>query len=181
MLRVAGVSTAGNAGGRDARRLLDLLYREQLGIPMPRLLRHDRGKPYFETGELHCSIAHTRFMAFCALSDFSLGLDAEALDRPIRKGLPEKVLSPQEYRAWQQALRPGRFFLALWTLKEACVKYTGEGLQGFPSHLSFDLSGPRPVLAGSGLYFALQTCAGHVVALCAEQPIELRVELRRFV
>ncbi len=74
---------------------------------------------------------------FCALAETEVGLDAEQLGRPVRPALVKKVLSSQEYCLWQQAEDPDRLFLSLWTLKEATVKYTGDGLRGYPNHLSF--------------------------------------------
>ena len=60
--------------------------------------------------------------------------------RAVRPGLAEKVLSPREYALWRQAPDPNALFLTLWTLKESTVKYTGDGLRGYPNHLSFDPS-----------------------------------------
>lgn len=135
---------------------------------MPPLLRRKRGKPYFANSPLHCSITHTRAMVFCVLAETEVGLDAEQLGRPVRPALVKKVLSSQEYCLWQQAEDPDRLFLSLWTLKEATVKYTGDGLRGYPNHLSFDLQGPT--LEGWDLHFRLWEWENHVVSLCARPP-----------
>lgn len=179
IFRIAATPTTMSQGSLDARRLLSELYRETTGQPMPPLLRHSRGKPYFSEGTLHCSITHTRTMAFCALSSVTVGLDAERLDRTVRPNLAHKVLSPQELEVWQQAREPDQVFLTLWTLKEAAVKYTGDGLRGYPANLSFDLNGPT--LEGSSLHFQLWRRAEHVVALCAAEPLDGPLEIRRFL
>ena len=121
LFALAAAPTTANQGGLDARRLLDRLYQETVGQPMPPLLRRKRGKPYFANSPLHCSITHTRAMVFCALAETEVGLDAEQLGRPVRPALVTKVLSSQEYCLWQQAEDPDRLFLSLWTLKEATV------------------------------------------------------------
>ena len=178
MFALAATPTVPGRGGTDARLLLELLYRQATGRSMPPLRRHKRGKPYFTQGGLHCSISHTRTMAFCVLSQVAVGLDAEQLGRAVRPGLAEKVLSPREYALWRQAPDPNALFLTLWTLKESTVKYTGDGLRGYPNHLSFDPSGPT--LDGSSLHFRLWTWENHVVALCAPEPPPADLEIRRF-
>ena len=105
-------------------------------------------------------------------------MDAEQLGRPVRPALVKKVLSSQEYCLWQQAEDPDRLFLSLWTLKEATVKYTGDGLRGYPNHLSFDLQGPT--LEGWDLHFRLWEWENHVVSLCARPPLPEELEIRRF-
>lgn len=150
LFALAAAPTTANQGGLDARRLLDRLYQETVGQPMPPFCAAKRGKPYFANSPLHCSTPH-RAMVFCALAETEVGLDAEQLGRPVRPALVKKVLSSQEYCLWQQAEDPDRLFLSLWTLKEATVKYTGDGLRGYPNHLSFDPPGPHP----GGLGFAL--------------------------
>ncbi len=178
LFSLAAAPTTINLGGLDARRLLDHLYQETTGQPMPPLLRRERGKPYFAHGPLHCSITHTRAMVFCALAEVEIGLDAELLSRRIRPALAKKVLSSQEYRLWQQSEDPDRLFLSLWTLKEATVKYTGDGLRGYPNHLSFDLQGPT--LEGWDLHFRLWEWENHVVSLCSQAPLPEDLEIRRF-
>ena len=178
LFSLAATPTTASRSGLDARRLLNQLYEEAAGQPMPPLLRHERGKPYFSEGPLHCSITHTRTMAFCALSEAEIGLDAEQLSRHTRPALVRKVLSSQEYRLWQEAQEPDRVFLTLWTLKEATVKYTGDGLRGYPSHLNFDLQGPT--LIGGDLHFRLWEWENHVVALCSGVPLPKDLEIIRF-
>ncbi len=137
----AAPPTTANQGGLDARRLLDRLYPGDGGAA---------NAPFApQTWEaLFCqqppSLLHHPHPChgFCALAETEVGLDAEQLGRPVRPALVKKVLSSQEYCLWQQAEDPDRLFLSLWTLKEATVKYTGDGLRGYPNHLSFDLRAP---------------------------------------
>ena len=168
---IAACSTTPAGGSLDARKLMGKLYRQTTGEQMPPLLREDRGKPYFSGGSLHCSITHTRSMAFCALATMPVGLDAEERNRRVRPGIPEKALSVQELAQWQASADPAQTFLRLWTLKEATVKFTGDGLRGYPRHLSFQIRDGQPVLPGSGFSYRLWQYAGHWVALCAGQPL----------
>lgn len=174
---IAACSTTPAGGSLDARKLMGKLYRQTTGEEMPPLLRHDRGKPYFSGGSLHCSISHTRSMAFCALATVPVGLDAEEQNRRVRPGIPEKALSAQELAQWRASADPAQTFLQLWTLKEATVKLTGDGLRGYPRHLSFQFLDGQPALLGSGFTYRLWQYAGHWVALCAKPPLPERCRI----
>ena len=129
----------GQTGHQAGRQLLKELYLEQTGEKMPEILLTDRGKPYFPGSPWHFSITHTRKHAFCALSDREIGIDGEELDRKISPGLAEKILSPGEKQQYDRSEDPRRTLLTFWVLKEAQVKLTGEGLQGYPNHTDFKL------------------------------------------
>lgn len=106
---------------------------------MPKILVTDRGKPYFQDSPLHFSITHTRKHAFCVLSQYPVGIDAEELDRKLHPGLEDRVLSPWEQEQFARSEDKQKALLTFWVLKEAQVKLTGQGLQGFPNHTNFDL------------------------------------------
>ena len=112
------------------------------------------GKPSALVGDVPASLSfnlsHTRGLAgiaVCADPAGDVGFDVEGASRAIGQGVEAAVLRPEE-RRWLAALptvaRP-EGFMRLWTLKEAVVKATGEGL-------SRDLQtfwlepGPPPVL-----------------------------------
>ena len=130
----------GRPGHDVGRELLAKACREVSGQEMPKIRTTDWGKPYFVDSPLHFSISHSKNHAFCALADHPIGIDAEEMDREIPLRLAEKILSPAEkarFNGSRDAL------LRLWVLKEASVKLTGEGLQGYPNHTDFDPDDPR--------------------------------------
>ena len=130
--------------GHDAGwALLEALYREETGCPLPRVVRNHRGHPRFADSHLCFSIAHTSRHAFCVLSCKPVGIDAEELDRPVRLSLAEKILSPGEIEQFNRAENNRRPLLTSWVPKEAEAKRSGEGLTGFPSHTSFRLNDPN--------------------------------------
>lgn len=167
---LASCETTPGKGHEAAHKLLGKLYYAVTDTPMPPLCTEDRGKPHWEDGPWHLSISHTRSRAFCLLADCPVGLDAEPLDRKVSAGLPEKVLSPEEHLLWLHSGNDPKVFLTLWTLKEATVKFTGDGLRGYPTNLSFRLD--PPMLVGSDLHFHVLQAEGHVISLCASDPIE---------
>jgi len=125
------------------RALLAQLFYAQTGQPMPRLCVTPRGKPYFPDDPIHFSISHCATHVFCVLSTVPVGIDAECLTRQVKPALAKKILSPGEYAQYLEAKDPNLALLTFWVLKEAAVKCSGEGLQGYPSHTNFSLSDPR--------------------------------------
>ena len=142
-MKLAGCALHGRSGHDAGRELLRSLYREQTGKELPPIHVTKRGKPYLSDSEYHFSITHTRKHAFCALSRFPVGIDAEELDRPVRLKAAGRILSEEELRQFEKAADPRRALLTFWVLKEAAVKLTGEGLRGIPNDTSFALSDPR--------------------------------------
>lgn len=162
--------TTVGCGHEAAHQLLPKLYTAVTGDPMPPLHRQERGKPYWPDSPWHLSIAHTDHIAFCVLADVPIGIDAEPLDRRIPPALAGKVLSSAELAAWKAQGESNRDLITFWTLKEAALKYSGEGLRGYPNHLSFRLDPPR--LEGSDLFFAIRYEENHVLSLCTPELLE---------
>ncbi len=143
MLKIAGAEISGGDGHKAAYDLLEALFREETGRLLPKILRTDRGKPYFPEEKLHFSLTHTKKHAFCVLSDRPVGIDAEELDRKINRSLAEKILSAGELAQFSAAPDKNRALLTFWVLKEAAAKCTGEGLHGYPNQTDFLLTDPR--------------------------------------
>ena len=133
----------GQTGREAGRALLEQLYRQETGKPLPQIQVTDRGKPYFAQGDLHFSISHTHRRVFCALSPRPVGIDAEELDRGIRPELAEKILSPGEKAQYDRSADQQKALLTFWVLKEAAAKLSGEGLRGYPRDTEFSLNDPR--------------------------------------
>lgn len=119
-----------DAQGQIPQQVLAAHVAEQGGElpPLPEIARTERGKPYFpHHPELHFSLSHSGNLALCALADTPIGADLE-LVRPRKPGLPRYVLSDRE-RAWYEGRGScWEDFYILWTLKEARVKCTGQGI-----------------------------------------------------
>ena len=133
----------GRNGHEVGRALLAQLYKEETGEDCPPVLIAPRGKPYFESSNLHFSISHTKKHVFCVLSSHPVGIDAEEKDRKVYLRLADKILSPSEQARYEAAPDKSQALLRLWVLKEAAVKLTGEGLCGYPNHTDFNPDDPR--------------------------------------
>lgn len=133
----------GRSGHEAGYALLAELYHQETGGSLPPIRRTDRGKPYFENSPYHFSISHTPKHAFCVLARENIAVDAEELDRNIDLRLAEKILSPAEKVRFSAAPDLRRALLALWVLKEAAAKLSGDGLRGYPNHTDFSPEDPR--------------------------------------
>lgn len=80
---------------------------------------------------IHFSISHCNNWIVCALSDTDVGIDIECV-KPGRatQSLAKLVCNPQEieYMSGFTSQLFDIYFTELWTIKEACVKRRGSGL-----------------------------------------------------
>lgn len=89
----------------------------------------DHGKPVLKDFPgIHFSLSHCREAVVCALSDRPVGIDVESVGR-YNDGVVCYSMNDDEQRLIAAAEQPALAFARLWTMKEASVKLTGEGLQ----------------------------------------------------
>ncbi|QGM96622.1 4'-phosphopantetheinyl transferase family protein [Methylocystis parvus] len=138
------------------------------------------GKPYLLdcARDLRFSLSHTRGMVAVAVADGAeIGVDVEPSDRRAESmKLAQRFFAPEEVAllaAVEGAARRDMFF-AIWTLKEAVVKTTGQGLARALDSFAIALDPPRvTMLDGS----AQQWSAAHWrrgsfhFALAAQGPV----------
>ncbi|MBR1469756.1 MAG: 4'-phosphopantetheinyl transferase superfamily protein [Prevotella sp.] len=133
----------------EQRRQLALRYRHELGRRMCAAaylllcegLRKEYGiteKPVFEFGEhgkpsiigrpdIHFSLSHCREAAICVVSDRPVGIDVESVGR-YSDTLARYTMNDRELEEIGRSDRPDIAFIRLWTMKEAVLKCTGEGI-----------------------------------------------------
>jgi 4'-phosphopantetheinyl transferase len=93
---------------------------------------HEKGKPFFpDFPEFKFNITHGGNLvavAFC--NDHEVGIDVEANDRKVNLEIAERYFTPSEAEFLQKTPSHQRphTFLRLWTIKEAYLKMTGDGL-----------------------------------------------------
>ena len=97
------------------------------------------GKPLFSYGphgkpalrdypHIHFNMSHCREAVVCAISDKPVGIDVESVGR-YKESVARYTMNQQEMQQIQQAERPDVMFTRLWTMKEAVLKLSGEGLR----------------------------------------------------
>lgn len=130
-------------GHEAGRRLLEELYLQHTGKPLPPIVYTELGKPVFAEEDLHFSITHTPNHVFCVLSERPVGVDAEELSRQVDPLLADKLLSVSEKAQYQAAEDKNMALLTFWVLKEAQGKCSGKGMQLWPRHTAFSLDDVR--------------------------------------
>ena len=106
---------------------------EAAGVsPSEVLLAHDeKGKPFWPDGALSVSLSHSGGHFAVAVGCGDIGVDVEK-QRKAAPSVAKRWFRPEENAILQKLEEPERtrLFFRLWTLKEAALKYTGEGLSG---------------------------------------------------
>lgn len=92
---------------------------------------YDKGKPYLENyPNIHISLSHSGNYAACAIDTKPCGIDIEQ-HRTVNSRIFRKVLSSAEAE-WVNSNNDEQSqsnrFLKLWTMKEAYLKTTGDGI-----------------------------------------------------
>ncbi len=106
-----------------------------MGVPADTDLRmghNAHGKPYLrDDPEWQFNLSHSKhhLAIVCGHTPHSLGIDIESYPRTIRPAVVEASLSAVEFAHYQQAAEPLRYWLQVWTLKEALLKAAGVGIQ----------------------------------------------------
>ncbi|MGY2052769.1 4'-phosphopantetheinyl transferase family protein [Methylobacterium sp. JK268] len=120
------------------------------------LLRDAHGRPRLPGApDLDLNLSHgAGWVAVAIARGGRVGVDVEGASRPVEwDRLVTQFLHPAEitaYRALPPALRPARA-LELWSVKEACLKASGEGLAAEPRRLRLDADGAGWILSHRGL------------------------------
>jgi len=95
-------------------------------------------RPIFEYGEhgkpsiighpdIHFNLSHCHEAAICYVSDRPVGVDVESV-RPLKEGLMNYTMNDDEIAQIREADQPSLQFIRFWTMKEALLKLTGEGI-----------------------------------------------------
>lgn len=109
--------------------LLKKALREEYGLTENPLFEYGpHGKPFIVGHpEIHFSLSHCREAVACAVSNRPVGIDVESVQR-YRESLAQYTMNDEEQQLIAAAKRPDVAFIRLWTMKEARLKLTGEGI-----------------------------------------------------
>ena len=137
-----------------AHALTRLALGQALSVPPAALafVEGTNGKPSAQRGgrpaPVSFNLSHADGMvgvAVLARADVPVGFDLERFDRTIELDLADRYFRPEEV-SWLAGLPADerrRGFLRLWTLKEALIKATGEGLSRELASFWFEVFPPR--------------------------------------
>ena len=109
--------------------LLRRALHEEYGIDEAPMFEYgEHGKPYIVGHpDIHFNVSHCREAVVCAVSDRPVGIDVESI-REYNDSLVHYTMNDHELQCISQAGRPEVAFIRLWTMKEAKLKLTGEGI-----------------------------------------------------
>ena len=119
--------------GRKTCAAAYLLLREGLrreyGITEPPVFEYgEHGKPVLAgLPHIHFNMSHCREAVVCVLSDRPVGIDIESIGK-YKESLARYTMNDAELQQILTAERPDVAFIRLWTMKEAVLKRSGEGL-----------------------------------------------------
>ena len=103
--------------------------RQEYGITEPPVFEYgEHGKPFIVGHPgIFFNMSHCKEAAICVLSDKPVGVDIESMRR-YSESLARYTMNDEEIAQILQAERPEVEFIRLWTLKEAILKRSGEGI-----------------------------------------------------
>lgn len=148
-------------------KLLETGLRQEYGLKLayePRAVG-EHGKPFFTLQpKIHYNISHSGKYVVCILAGQEVGIDVQ-IHQTVRsyERVLERMVPGQMVREILNADDPEAAFFTQWVLREAYIKWTGEGL-------SKDL---RKIPMDSGHYTLLDLEPGYSGAVWSADPMEL--------
>jgi phosphopantetheine--protein transferase-like protein len=145
-------------------------------------ISHDeKGKPFCKSPPLSVSLSHSGPFIAVAVGKSAVGIDVER-KRKISLAVSRRWFRPEEHEFLTSLPEEerARAFFRFWTLKEAALKYTGEGLAGGPETvncfalLDAEEKEDAEALAGRNFPLPREATVG-VVAARKELPDKARI------
>lgn len=109
--------------------LLKRALKEEFGLEETPLFEYgEHGKPSIVGHpEIFFNLSHCREAVACAVSRRPVGIDVESVGR-YREAVARYTMNDEEMALITNAPQPEVMFTRLWTMKEARLKLTGEGI-----------------------------------------------------
>ncbi len=88
----------------------------------------ENGKPYVSNFEnIHFSLSHSRNMILLAVDKDRIGADIELIEKD-NTNIAKSFFTNSEYNYIIKSENPTKSFYTVWTMKEAYLKMTGDGI-----------------------------------------------------
>lgn len=89
----------------------------------------EHGKPSLHNHpEVHFNLSHCKHGVMCVVDNHPVGCDIESIVKDVKLDLCNYCMSASETASIMTAENPQVEFTRLWTMKEAVLKLTGDGL-----------------------------------------------------
>lgn len=131
------------------------------------LCKAENGKPYLCGSNLHFNFSHCLKRVICTVSDAEVGCDVQDI-RPLNEKVTKRFFAPEECGALSLSDKKDEYFTKLWTLKEAILKYKGDGISGGLGHYRFNEFLLSESFSVYGLNFHSFKKDGFIYGICSE-------------
>ena len=152
-----------------AEKLLEIALKKEYGINLynePRA-EGEHGKPFLTLQpRIHYNITHSGKYVMCIIADQEIGIDVQVHKKVNFERMLERMVPADMIREILDSDEPEKAFFTQWVLREAYIKWTGEGL-------SRDL---RTISMDDGTYLMLELGEDYSGAVWSRKPLELRWE-----
>ncbi len=119
-----------------ARVLLKYMLSEYFSVNEFTVTAGESGKPYLVGSELHFNFSHCLKRVICSVSDAPVGCDVQDI-RPFNPRVASRFFSSDEGMILSASNNKDEHFTKFWVLKEAILKYKGDGISGGLDYYSF--------------------------------------------
>lgn len=127
----------------------------------------EHGKPFLSLRPgIHYNISHSGKYVLCIIADQEVGIDVQIHKDANYERMLERMVPEDEAREIMDGDKPVEAFFVQWVLREAYIKWTGEGLSRDMRTISMD----------EGEYSLLDLEPGYSGAVWAMNPMEIRWE-----
>lgn len=136
------------------------------------ILYNEHGKPFFKNVDFHFNLSNSSGLICCVLHNSEIGIDVENAAREVtEKSL--RVCTEAERAELSQSKNWREDFIRLWTLKEAYMKYTGEGFSFGPKNIEFSLNpSSMEELTGVARY-EMKSCIENTGVVVKQKKVEI--------
>ena len=149
-----------------AEKLLEIGLKKEFGIDLeyePRA-EGEHGKPFLSyRPAIHYNISHSGKYVVCILADQEVGIDIQIHRKANYERMLKRMVPEDEYNEILASADMQERFFEQWVLREAYIKWTGEGL-------SRDL---RTISMNEGSSMLLDMEDGYSGAVWAMNPMEI--------
>lgn len=132
----------------------------------------EHGKPFFTLiPKIHYNISHSGKYVMCLFAGEEVGIDIQIHKKVNYERILERMVPADMVREILESDDMEKAFFAQWVLREAYIKWTGEGL-------SRDL---RTIPMDKGNYMMLEMEPGYSGAVWSKDRLELRFEYEEII
>ena len=150
-----------------AEKLLETGLKKEYGINLKHEPRAEgeHGKPFLSwRPQIHYNVSHSGNYVVCILADQEVGIDVQIHKKANYERMLERMVSPAQRIEILEGEDPEKEFFRQWVLREAYIKWTGEGLSRDMRTISMD----------EGSCMLLDMEEGYSGAVWAMNPMEIR-------